>query len=52
MSTFHIQDTNLHDPGRVDRFRRDAELQRLLNGSGRTRRSTIRHRLAHHLRRR
>ena len=52
MSTFHIHDTNLRDPGRVDRLRRDAELHRLLNGSGSTRRSTIRHRLAHPLGRR
>ena len=52
MSTFHIHDTHLPDSGRIDRFRRDAELHRLLDGSGSTHRSTIRHRLAHHLGRR
>jgi hypothetical protein len=52
MSTFHIHDTNLYDPGRVDRFRRDAQLHRLLKGSRSTRWSTIGHRLAHPLSRR
>ena len=52
MSTFHIHDTNLHDPNRADRFRRDAEMHRLLKGSGATRRPTIGRRLSHALRRR
>jgi hypothetical protein len=47
MNTFHINDT-----ARADRFRRDAELHRLLKGSGTTRRPTIGHRLAHALGRR
>jgi hypothetical protein len=47
MNTFHINDT-----ARADRFRRDAELHRLLKGSGTTRRPTIGHRLAHVLGRR
>ena len=49
MNTFHIHDTNLHGSGRADRFRRDAELHRLLKGSGTTRRPTIGRRLAHAL---
>lgn len=57
MNTFHIHDTilhgsGLHDPGRADRFRRDAEMHRLLKGAGSTRRPTIGHRLAHALGRR
>ena len=52
MNTFHIQDTNFHDPGRADRFRRDAELHRLLKGAGPTRRPSIGNRLTHVLRRR
>jgi hypothetical protein len=52
VSTFHIHDTNLHDPNRADRFRRDAEMHRLLKGSGATRRPTIGRRLSHALRRR
>lgn len=47
MNTFHVQDTILYDSGRADRFRREAELHRLLKGSGSTRRPTIGHRLAH-----
>ena len=47
MNTFHINDT-----ARADRFRRDADLHRLLKGSGTTRRPTIAHRLAHALGRR
>jgi hypothetical protein len=47
MNTFHINDT-----ARADRFRRDAELHRLLKGSGTTRRPSIGHRLAHALGRR
>jgi hypothetical protein len=47
MNTFHINDT-----ARADRFRRDAELHRLLKGSGPTRRPTIGRRLAHALGRR
>ncbi len=47
MNTFHINDT-----ARADRFRRDAELHRLLKGSGTTRRPTIGRRLAHALGRR
>jgi hypothetical protein len=52
VSTFHIHDTNLHDPNRADRFRRDAAMHRLLKGSGETRRPTIGRRLSHALRRR
>jgi hypothetical protein len=52
MNTFHIHDTNLHVPGRADRFRRDAEVHRLLKGSGPTRRPSVGHRLAHALGRR
>jgi hypothetical protein len=47
MNTFHINDT-----ARADRFRRDAELHRLLKGSGPTRRPNIGQRLAHALGRR
>ncbi len=49
MNTFHIHDTNLHNSGRADRFRRDAEMHRLLKGAGSTHRPTIGHRLAHAL---
>jgi hypothetical protein len=52
MNTFHIHDTIFHDPGRADRFRRDAELHRLLSGSGSNRRPTVGHRLARALGRR
>ena len=47
MNTFHINDN-----ARADRFRRDAELHRLLKGSGTTSRPTIGHRLAQALGRR
>jgi hypothetical protein len=52
MNTFHIEDTNFHASDRADRFRREAELHRLLKGSGTTRRPTIGRRLAHALGRR
>jgi hypothetical protein len=57
MNTFHIEDTivggsGFHGSGRADRFRREAELHRLLKGSGTTRRPSVRRRLAHALNRR
>ena len=57
MDSFHIRDTSLrdsglHGSGHADRFRRDAELHRLLKGSGAPLRPTIGRRLAHALGRR
>jgi hypothetical protein len=52
MNTFHIHDTNLHDSGRADRFRREAAVHRLLKDSETTFRPSIGHRMAHALRRR
>ncbi|MGH9134609.1 MAG: hypothetical protein ACRDZZ_11770 [Ilumatobacteraceae bacterium] len=50
MNSFHIHDIN--DAPRADRFRRDADIHRLLKGSGSTRRPTIGGRLKHALSRR
>jgi hypothetical protein len=57
MDSFHMRDASLRDPGlhgsgRAERFRRDAQLHRLLKGAGATPRRTMGRRLAHVLGRR
>jgi hypothetical protein len=52
MNTFHIHEMDMYGSDRADRFRRDAELHRLLKGSGTTRRPTVGRRVADALSRR
>jgi hypothetical protein len=52
MNTHRIHEMNMYGSGRADRFRRDADLHRLLKGSGTTRRPTVGRRLADALSRR